>query len=181
MSTFENLGLQEPICRALHAIGYENPTPIQAQTIPQILSSGSDLKAFAQTGTGKTAAFSLPILEHLDTSNKSVQAIILSPTRELAIQIGKNIQEFSKYMPKINVLTVYGGSNIEQQIKELRRGVHIVVGTPGRTLDLLKRKSLNLSNTRFVVLDEADEMLNMGFKEDLDIKQNHFLCTSKLL
>lgn len=168
MSTFENLGLQEPICRALHAIGYENPTPIQAQTIPQILSSGSDLKAFAQTGTGKTAAFSLPILEHLDTSNKSVQAIILSPTRELAIQIGKNIQEFSKYMPKINVLTVYGGSNIEQQIKELRRGVHIVVGTPGRTLDLLKRKSLNLSNTRFVVLDEADEMLNMGFKEDLD-------------
>ena len=168
MSTFENLGLQEPICRALHAIGYENPTPIQAQTIPQILSSESDLKAFAQTGTGKTAAFSLPILEHLDTSNKSVQAIILSPTRELAIQIGKNIQEFSKYMSKINVLTVYGGSNIEQQIKELRRGVHIVVGTPGRTLDLLKRKSLNLSNTRFVVLDEADEMLNMGFKEDLD-------------
>ena len=168
MSTFENLGLQESICRALHTIGYENPTPIQAQTIPQILSSEADVKAFAQTGTGKTAAFSLPILEHLDPSEKSVQAIILSPTRELAIQIGKNIQEFSQFMSKINILTVYGGSNIEQQIKELKRGVHIVVGTPGRTLDLLKRKALNLSNTRFVVLDEADEMLNMGFKEDLD-------------
>lgn len=169
MNTFENLGLQEPICRALHQIGYENPTPIQEQTIPQILSSKSDLKAFAQTGTGKTAAFSLPILENLDPKDDNVQAIILSPTRELAIQIGKNIDEFSQYLPTIKVLTVYGGSNIEQQIKELRKGVQIVVGTPGRMLDLLKRRALNISKIKFIVLDEADEMLNMGFKEDLDL------------
>ncbi|MAD98498.1 MAG: DEAD/DEAH box helicase [Flavobacteriaceae bacterium] len=168
MKTFKQLGLNESICTALSSIGYESPTPIQEKTIPEILSKDVDVKAFAQTGTGKTAAFSLPILEKIDYSDNTVQAVILSPTRELAIQIGKNIEEFSQNLAKVKVLTVYGGSNIEEQIRTLKRGVQIVVGTPGRTLDLLKRKALKLSTTKFVVLDEADEMLNMGFKEDLD-------------
>ncbi|MCL4137539.1 UNVERIFIED_CONTAM: hypothetical protein GTU68_024614 [Idotea baltica] len=168
MSLFNELGLRQEIVDALTDLGYEKPTPIQKQAIPQIINSQSDLKAFAQTGTGKTAAFSLPILEKIDSESKATQAIILSPTRELAIQIGKNIQEFTKYMKRINVVTVYGGANIDEQIRGLKRGAQIVVGTPGRTVDLIKRKQLKLKDIRWVVLDEADEMLNMGFKDDLD-------------
>ncbi len=168
MSLFNELGLSQAIIAALDDLGYEQPTPIQEKTIPQILSSKDDLKAFAQTGTGKTAAFSLPIIEQINTNSKDTQAIILSPTRELAIQIGKNIEEFSKNIQDLKVLTVYGGSDIEKQIRSLGNGVQIVVGTPGRTVDLIKRKKLKLQNIRWVVLDEADEMLNMGFKEDLD-------------
>ena len=168
MSLFNELGLSQEIVSALTDLGYEKPTVIQEKAIPQILSSTDDLKAFAQTGTGKTAAFSLPILEQVDSSNKNTQAIILSPTRELAIQIGKNIQEFSKNLKKIHVVTVYGGASIDDQVRSLKRGAQIVVGTPGRTVDLIKRKHLKLENIRWVVLDEADEMLNMGFKEDLD-------------
>ncbi|MCK0130895.1 DEAD/DEAH box helicase [Flavobacteriaceae bacterium F08102] len=168
MSLFTDLGLSQEITRALEDLGYEQPTPIQEKSIPQVLSSKADLKAFAQTGTGKTAAFSLPIIQQIDLDNSSVQAIILSPTRELAIQIGKNIEEFSKYTKGLKVLTVYGGSSIDDQIKRLKRGVQIVVGTPGRTVDLIKRNQLKLKNIHWVVLDEADEMLNMGFKEDLD-------------
>jgi ATP-dependent RNA helicase DeaD len=168
MSTFLELGLKEPINKALTDLGYEKPTVIQEKAIPQIISSTDDLKAFAQTGTGKTAAFSLPILELLDIKNSNVQAIILSPTRELAVQIGNNIKEFCKYLKDVKVTTVYGGSSMEDQIRSLKRGSQIVVGTPGRTVDLIKRRALKLGNVQWLVLDEADEMLNMGFKDELD-------------
>ena len=168
MSTFLELGLKEPINKALTDLGYEKPTVIQEKAIPQIITSTDDLKAFAQTGTGKTAAFSLPILELADDTKKNTQAIILSPTRELAVQIGNNIKEFAKYMPNIKVVTVYGGANIEEQIRGLKRGAQIVVGTPGRTVDLINRRALKLGNIEWLVLDEADEMLNMGFKDELD-------------
>ena len=168
MSTFLELGLKEPISKALIDLGYEKPTLIQEKAIPQILSSEQDLKAFAQTGTGKTAAFSLPIIELIDEKDVNTQAIILSPTRELAVQIGNNIEEFSKYIPELKTVTVYGGANIEQQIKQLKKGAQIVIGTPGRTVDLIKRRALKLGNVKWLVLDEADEMLNMGFKEELD-------------
>ncbi|KAF9657958.1 DEAD/DEAH box helicase [Tenacibaculum sp. ZH5_bin.1] len=168
MSTFLDLGLQEPINKALTDLGYEKPTVIQEKAIPQIISSTEDLKAFAQTGTGKTAAFSLPIIELADQTSTHTQAIILSPTRELAVQIGKNIEDFSKYLPNLKVATVYGGANIEEQIRKLKKGVQIVVGTPGRTVDLIKRRALKLGNVQWLVLDEADEMLNMGFKDELD-------------
>ncbi|MDC0177332.1 DEAD/DEAH box helicase [Polaribacter sp.] len=168
MSTFLELGLKEPINKALTDLGYEKPTVIQEKAIPQIISSTDDLKAFAQTGTGKTAAFSLPILELLDDNSGNVQAIILSPTRELAVQIGNNIKDFCKYLPNIKVTTVYGGSSMEDQIRSLKRGSQIVVGTPGRTVDLIKRRALKLGNVQWLVLDEADEMLNMGFKDELD-------------
>ncbi len=168
MSIFKDLGLSDAIVTALEALGYETPTEIQKIAIPQIISSKNDLKAFAQTGTGKTAAFSLPILEQINTSNNSTQAIILSPTRELAIQIAKNIEEFSKNQKNLHVLAVYGGADIDKQIKGLKRGAQIVVGTPGRTVDLIKRGRLVLKSIQWLVLDEADEMLNMGFKDELD-------------
>ena len=168
MSTFLELGLKKPIIKALTDLGYEKPTVIQEKAIPQIISSNTDLKAFAQTGTGKTAAFSLPILELLDENNSNVQAIILSPTRELAVQIGNNIKDFCKYLKNVKVTTVYGGSSMEDQIRSLKKGSQIVVGTPGRTVDLINRRALKLGNVQWLVLDEADEMLNMGFKEELD-------------
>ena len=168
MSTFLELGLKEELTKAIIDLGYETPTVIQEKAIPQIISSTDDLKAFAQTGTGKTAAFSLPILQLLDQNSTNTQAIILSPTRELAVQIGNNIKDFCKYLPNIKVVTVYGGANIEEQIRGLKRGAQIVVGTPGRTVDLIKRKALKLGNVEWLVLDEADEMLNMGFKDELD-------------
>ncbi|CAM1354951.1 DEAD/DEAH box helicase [Tenacibaculum halocynthiae] len=168
MSTFLELGLKEPISKALIDLGYETPTVIQQKAIPQIIGSDQDLKAFAQTGTGKTAAFSLPIIELINEKDNNTQAIILSPTRELAVQIGKNIESFSKYIPELKVATVYGGANIDQQIKQLKRGAQIVIGTPGRTVDLIKRRALKLGNVKWLVLDEADEMLNMGFKDELD-------------
>ncbi len=168
MTQFKALGLSDPITSSLSTMGYEKPTPIQEITIPQILGSNQDLKAFAQTGTGKTAAFSLPIIEKIDLSRKHAQALILSPTRELAIQIARNIEEFSQNMKDLKVTAVYGGANIDEQIRSLRQGSQIVVGTPGRTLDLVKRKALSLEKIQWLVLDEADEMLNMGFKEELD-------------
>ncbi|GGH00063.1 DEAD/DEAH box helicase [Polaribacter pacificus] len=168
MSTFKELGLQVEITKALTDLGYENPTVIQEKAIPQVIASTQDLKAFAQTGTGKTAAFSLPILQQIDANSKNTQAIILSPTRELAVQIGNNIQEFSKYLKGVKVTTVYGGANIDEQIRSLKKGSQIVVGTPGRTVDLIKRRALKLDSIQWVVLDEADEMLNMGFKDELD-------------
>jgi ATP-dependent RNA helicase DeaD len=168
MATFLELGLKEEITKALTDLGYENPTVIQEKAIPQVIASSQDLKAFAQTGTGKTAAFSLPILEQIDAESKETQVVILSPTRELAVQIGNNIKDFSKYLPKIKVTTVYGGANIEEQIRSLKKGSQIVVGTPGRTVDLINRKALKIGNIKWLVLDEADEMLNMGFKDELD-------------
>lgn len=168
MTPFKELGLSKPIIDALESMGYERPTEIQSITIPQILGSPQDLKAFAQTGTGKTAAFSLPIIEQIDPSSSETLALILSPTRELAIQIANNISEFSQNLPGLRVTAVYGGANIEQQIRSLRKGSQIVVATPGRALDLINRKALKINSIEWLVLDEADEMLNMGFKQELD-------------
>ncbi len=168
MSSFKDLGLSENLLDTLTELGYEQPTPIQEIAIPQIINYENDLKAFAQTGTGKTAAFSLPILELIDNESYDSQAIILSPTRELAIQIAKNITDFSKNIPGLKTVAVYGGASIEDQIRAIKKGAQIIVGTPGRTVDLINRKVLKLNSIQWLVLDEADEMLNMGFKEELD-------------
>ena len=154
--------------KGLEDLGFEQPTPIQAQAIPYLLESKGDLIALAQTGTGKTATFSLPILNQIDTDEKTVQAIILTPTRELCLQICRDIESFSKYMPKVSTLAVYGGTGIREQIRALDKGVQIVVGTPGRTLDLIERRKLKLGNVSYLVLDEADEMLSMGFQDSLN-------------
>lgn len=168
LENFEALGLKPEIVKAITEKGYENPTPVQSQAIKHIINSDQDLVALAQTGTGKTAAFSLPILHRLDTSLTKPQVLILSPTRELGIQIAKNIEGYTKHLPKVNSVAVYGGASIDGQIRTIRRGVHVVVGTPGRTLDLIRRKKLDFSNIKWLVLDEADEMLSMGFSDDLD-------------
>jgi ATP-dependent RNA helicase DeaD len=167
MQTFEEIGLRSEILQAVQELGFEKPTPIQEQAIPYLLTEETDLLAFAQTGTGKTAAFSLPLLQSIDPDSKQIQALILCPTRELCLQIARDIQSFAKFM-KIRTTAVYGGASIDKQIDALKRGVHIVVGTPGRSLDLIKRKKLKLEQIQWLVLDEADEMLNMGFKQELD-------------
>ncbi len=167
--TFEEIGIQKDILKAITELGFETPTPIQAETIPHLLqNAGQDLLGFAQTGTGKTAAFGLPIIQQINIDDKQTQSIILAPTRELCIQIAKDLEVYSKYLKKLRVVPVYGGASIDAQIKALAKGAQIVVGTPGRTLDLINRKRLKLKNVRWLVLDEADEMLNMGFKEELD-------------
>jgi ATP-dependent RNA helicase DeaD len=167
--TFEDINIQSDILKAIGELGFENPTPIQAQTIPHLLeNSDQDLLAFAQTGTGKTAAFGLPIIQQTDTDSNQTQSIILAPTRELCMQIAKDMETYSKYSKRLNVVPVYGGASIDTQIRALGKGAHVVVGTPGRTLDLIKRRKLKLHNVQWLVLDEADEMLNMGFKEELD-------------
>jgi len=168
MITFKETGLNQDILKALDELGFENPTPIQEKTIPHLLSEEQDLIGFAQTGTGKTAAFGLPVIQKIDTDSKKTQAIILSPTRELCVQIAKDLDNYSKYTKGLSVAAVYGGASIDQQVRSLNKGAQIVVGTPGRTLDLIKRKKLKLSTVRFLILDEADEMLTMGFKDDLD-------------
>jgi len=168
MSDFVDTGLQEDIIRAISDLGFETPTPIQAKTIPHLLDSNQDLIALAQTGTGKTAAFGLPAIHLTDIDNKSTQTLVLCPTRELCLQIVKDLSNYSKYIRGLNVVAVYGGSSIDTQIRALRKGAQIVVGTPGRTKDLINRKRLILSNVERVILDEADEMLTMGFKDDLD-------------
>ncbi len=166
--TFNDLSLKGEILKGLEDLGFEKPTPIQEQAIPHLLESDGDLIALAQTGTGKTATFSLPILNQIDTDENTVQAIILTPTRELCLQICRDIESFSKHMPRISTLAVYGGTGIREQIRALSKGVQIVVGTPGRTLDLIERRKLKLGNVRFLVLDEADEMLSMGFQDSLN-------------
>lgn len=162
------MGLSTEIQSAIEDLGFEQPTPIQEETIPFLLESTQDMIALAQTGTGKTAAFGLPIIQQIDPDQKSIQALILSPTRELAMQIANDLENYSKNLKKIRIAVVYGGSDIKAQIHELDKGVQIVVGTPGRTLDLIKRNKLKVHEIRWVVLDEADEMLSMGFKDDLD-------------
>jgi ATP-dependent RNA helicase DeaD len=163
--SFKNLGLSDERIEQLESMGFVAPTNIQAQAIPQLLQ-GHDVVGQSQTGTGKTAAFSLPILEKIDKQNKAVQALILTPTRELAIQVAEAVKEFAGN-DKLYILTICGGQSIEQQIRTLRRGVQIVVGTPGRVIDLIERKELKLDQTGWVVLDEADEMLSMGFIDDV--------------
>ncbi|HIP48722.1 MAG TPA: DEAD/DEAH box helicase [Lutibacter sp.] len=168
MNKFTDLGLNKALVDAVSDLGFETPTPIQAETIPLLLDSNKDILGLAQTGTGKTAAFGLPSIQLTDVNNKQTQTIILSPTRELCIQISKDLIAYSKNVKGIRVLAVYGGSSIENQMKSLRKGAQIVVGTPGRTKDLINRGILKLGNIERVILDEADEMLTMGFKDDLD-------------
>lgn len=168
MNTFQESGLHEHIIKAIDELGFEKPTPIQEKTLPFLLSSGKDVIALAQTGTGKTAAFGLPMIHKIEWKSKSVQGLVLCPTRELCMQITNDLDYYSKYIDGVFVVPVYGGTPIDKQISALRRGGQIVVGTPGRVLDLIKRKKLILSELKYMVLDEADEMLNMGFKEDLD-------------
>ena len=168
MTTFKELGLKAELIKGLDDLGYVEPSPIQAKTIPHILESKKDLVALAQTGTGKTAAFSLPILNQIKANGKELQVIILCPTRELAIQIAADIKTYTKYYKGVVTTPVYGGEKIDFQINALKRGTNIVVGTPGRVHDLIRRKVLKLQTIKWVVLDEADEMLDMGFKDDLD-------------
>jgi ATP-dependent RNA helicase DeaD len=165
--TFEELGVSEPLVRALHDVGYETPTAIQRRTIP-VLLSGRDVIGQAPTGTGKTAAFSLPILQKLDPVSRAVQALVLTPTRELAIQVAEALHTYARWLEPVRVLPVYGGQPIQQQLARLRSGVQVVVGTPGRIMDHLRRGSLDLSALTTIVLDEADEMLRMGFLEDVE-------------
>ena len=165
-TTFASLGLSPEVLAALDALGYEEPTPIQVQTIPLLLE-GRDVIGRAATGTGKTAAFALPLVERLDPERQGVQALILAPTRELAVQVAEATHKYGARRG-LRVLAVYGGQAIDRQLRELRRGVHVVVGTPGRILDHIRRRSLDLSGVGYVVLDEADEMLDMGFIEDID-------------
>jgi ATP-dependent RNA helicase DeaD len=168
MMTFEETGLNSNMLQAVTDLGFEIPTPIQEQTIPRLLNSKKDLIALAQTGTGKTAAFGLPIVQQTDTSLKGTQALVLCPTRELCMQITSDMNTYSKYVKDFFVVPIYGGASIENQINKLKNGKQVVVGTPGRVLDMIKRGKLKLSKVRWLILDEADEMLTMGFKEDLN-------------
>jgi ATP-dependent RNA helicase DeaD len=164
---FADLGIDERVLRALTDVGYETPSPIQAATIPALLA-GRHVVGLAQTGTGKTAAFAVPILSRIDLSQKAPQALILAPTRELALQVAEAIGKYAHYLPGLHVLPIYGGSSYGVQLSGLRRGAHVVVGTPGRVIDHLEKRTLDLTQLRFLVLDEADEMLNMGFAEDVE-------------
>ena len=168
MNTFEELGINGEIIKSITALGFEKPTPIQEQSIPVLLTGTRDFMGLAQTGTGKTAAFGLPLLQLLDFDSKKNQALILAPTRELCVQIAKDIVNYSKNTANVKVVAVYGGASIQGQISEIRRGTQIVVATPGRLLDLISRRAIDITTIKFIVLDEADEMLNMGFQEDID-------------
>lgn len=168
MPTFKELGLKQELLDAVEKLGFTEPTKVQELAIPTILASQRDLIALAQTGTGKTGAFGLPALNQIDTNSDNVQVLVLSPTRELAIQIARDLKDFAKYQKGVKTVAVYGGANISTQIKALNNGCQVVIGTPGRMLDLINRKKLDVRNVRTLVLDEADEMLNMGFQDDLD-------------
>src|SRR5881275_3215944 len=173
MATFEELGLQENLLKAVGELGFTQPTPIQEKAIPVLLSGTKDLIGLAQTGTGKTAAFGLPLLQLIEPGKKIPQALVICPTRELCMQIVNEIELFKKHTSGLHVVAVYGGSSISQQIRDIRRGIQIVVATPGRLIDLIERKAINLDEIKYVVLDEADEMLNMGFQDDIEfILQN---------
>lgn len=167
-STFEELGVSGEILRAIQEMGYVSPMPVQEKVIPYLLGHNNDVVALAQTGTGKTAAYGLPVLQKIDTNKTDVQAVIMAPTRELCLQITDDLKDYSKYIKGLHVLAVYGGASIEPQIRALKKGVQVIVATPGRLVDLMERKVANLSTVENVVLDEADEMLNMGFSESID-------------
>ncbi|MBR5332070.1 MAG: DEAD/DEAH box helicase [Muribaculaceae bacterium] len=168
MKTFEELGVSDELLLAISEMGFEMPMPVQAKVIPHLLNEDNDVVALAQTGTGKTAAFGLPVLQRINAKKRHPQAVILSPTRELCLQIAEDLADFSKYLPEVNVLPVYGGSSIESQIRSLCKGVQVIVATPGRLLDLIKRGVAHLENVHTVILDEADEMLNMGFLDSIN-------------
>ncbi len=173
MSLFSDFAMREELTRAIAHMGYETPTPIQAKTIPQLLTEPSDIIGLAQTGTGKTAAFGLPLLNRINLESREVQALVLSPTRELCMQIEVEFQKYGQFMKGFHGVAVYGGVPIGGQIRDLKRGAQVVVATPGRLIDLLERGAIHLENVQVVVLDEADEMLNMGFREDIDFILNH--------
>ena len=168
MKTFEELGVSPEIRKAIEEMGYENPMPVQEEVIPYLLGENNDVVALAQTGTGKTAAFGLPLLQQIDVKNRVPQSLILCPTRELCLQIAGDLNDYSKYIDGLKVLPVYGGSSIDSQIRSLKRGVHIIVATPGRLLDLMERKTVSLSTVHNIVMDEADETLNMGFTDSIN-------------
>ena len=168
MKTFEELGVMPEICEAISELGFEYPMPVQEEVIPYLLGNGNDVIALAQTGTGKTAAFGLPIIQKVDPTLPYAQALILSPTRELCLQIADDLAAFSKYVEGLRVVPMYGGTSIENQIRNVRKGVHIIVATPGRLIDLMERGVVKLATVRDVVLDEADEMLNMGFTDSIN-------------
>ena len=168
MKTFKELGVSEDICRAIEELGFEQPMPVQEEVIPYLLGNGNDVIALAQTGTGKTAAYGIPVLQKTNPDNKATQALILSPTRELCLQIADDLTDLSKYIQGLHVAAVYGGASIEMQIRQLRKGAQIIVATPGRLIDLMKRGVAQLDEVNNVVLDEADEMLNMGFTESIN-------------
>lgn len=168
MKQFNEMGLCPPLLKAIEELGFSRPMPIQAEVIPIILERRGDLVGLAQTGTGKTAAFGLPLIQRTDESSTQVQFLILCPTRELCVQVARDLTDYARYLKKIFILAIYGGANIEEQIKRLQRGPQIIVATPGRLLDLMNRKKVDVTAIDSLVLDEADEMLNMGFKEELD-------------
>ena len=168
MKTFEELGVSPEIRKAIEELGYENPMPVQEEVIPYLLGNGNDVVALAQTGTEKTAAFGLPLIQKIDVKNCVPQALVLCPTRELCLQIAGDLTDYSKYITDLKILPVYGGSSIDSQIRSLKRGVHIIVATPGRLIDLMERKVAQLATIRDVVMDEADEMLNMGFTDSIN-------------
>jgi len=166
--SFKNLDLNDALLKAIHDLGFVEPTPIQTEAIPEIMFGDRDLVGLAQTGTGKTAAFGLPMIQLADFTLFHTQGVVICPTRELCVQIAKDIKSFCKYIKEARIAAVYGGTSIENQIRRIKKGVQIIVATPGRLLDLMQRSVINLSNVNYVVLDEADEMLNMGFQEDID-------------
>ncbi|MDE6488786.1 MAG: DEAD/DEAH box helicase, partial [Paramuribaculum sp.] len=181
MTTFEELGVNPELRQAIEELGFEQPMPVQEKVIPHLLKEDGDVVALAQTGTGKTAAFGLPVLQRIDPAVNRPQALILSPTRELCLQIGSDLADFSKYLPGIKVLPVYGGSSIESQIRSLRKGVQVIVATPGRLIDLINRNEVKLDDVHTVILDEADEMLNMGFLDSIDAILAHIPEGRKML
>jgi ATP-dependent RNA helicase DeaD len=168
MKTFQTLGLSKGLSDAVQLIGFETPTPIQEKAIPLLLAGNRDFIGLAQTGTGKTAAFGLPLLDLVEEDLRETQALVLAPTRELGLQIVSDLENYCERFKKLNIVAVYGGASISEQIRKVKRGAHIIVATPGRLIDLIGKKAVNLSTIKYVVLDEADEMLNMGFKEDID-------------
>ncbi|MXV50883.1 DEAD/DEAH box helicase [Pedobacter sp. HMF7647] len=168
MNPFSTLGIRHDIVNAITELGFENPTPIQEQAIPVLLSGSNDFVGLAQTGTGKTAAFGLPLLEQIDFEENYPQALVLCPTRELCLQITSDLEKYAKNLKNVKVVAVYGGASISDQLRQIKRGVQIVVATPGRMLDIINRKAIDFTQVQYVVLDEADEMLNMGFQEDID-------------
>lgn len=181
METFEELGVSAPLCKAVKELGFEHPMPIQERVIPRLLGDAHDIIALAQTGTGKTAAFGLPVLQRIDPEVRKPQALILAPTRELCLQISADLVDFSIYEPKVRVTPVYGGSSIESQIRALRGGSQVIVATPGRLIDLIKRGVVKLDDVTTVVLDEADEMLNMGFLDSIEEILSHVPEDRKML
>lgn len=181
MSTFEELGVSEPLRKAIAELGFEMPMPVQEKVIPHLLTGDNDVVALAQTGTGKTAAFGLPVIQRIDVESHIPQALILSPTRELCLQIAGDLADFSKYIPGLTVLPVYGGSSIESQIRGLKDGVQIIVATPGRLIDLINREVVKLAGVHTVILDEADEMLNMGFLDSINDILEHVPEERKML